>query len=59
MKHLIILAIVLFLIIGEVKCIINAFNCNWKPIGKAEVLYTASACIGIGSIVGWIDIKDE
>lgn len=49
----------LFLIVGEIKCIIKAVNCNWEPIGKAEVVYTASALTGAGCIVGWINIKDK
>jgi len=47
------------LIVGEVKCIIKAVNCNWEPIGKAEVFYTASAVSGFGCIVGYLDIKDN
>jgi Flp pilus assembly pilin Flp len=53
------LVIVAFLLIGEVKCIVKAIKCNWEPIGKAEVIYTAAACTGLGSIVGWIDIEDN
>lgn len=47
------------LIIGEVKCIYKAIECNWEPIGKAEVIYTVAACTGFGSIVGWFDIEDK
>lgn len=46
-------------IVGEVKCIIKAINCNWSPIGKAEVIYTAAAFTGLGAFVGFIDIKDR
>jgi hypothetical protein len=53
------IALVLGALIGEIKCIVKAFNCNWEPIGKAEIVYTASACCGLGTIVGWIDIKDK
>lgn len=53
------LLIVLFVIIGEIKCIYKAFTCNWEPIGKAEIIYTASACTGLGVITGWIDIEDK
>lgn len=49
----------LFLIIGEIRCIVKAVNCNWEPIGKAEVIYTVSAFTGFGVIVGWIDIEDK
>ena len=47
------------LVVGEVKCIIKAVNCNWSPVGKAEVIYTGASFTGLGAIVGWIDIKDN
>lgn len=53
------IAIVLVMLIGEVKCIIKAVDCNWEPVGKAEVIYTVSACTGLGTIVGYIDIEDK
>ena len=63
MKKLIIpklmLTIFVLGIIGEIKCIYKACNCNWEPIGKAEVIYTASACCGLGAITGWININDK
>lgn len=46
-------------IIGEVRCIYKAITCNWEPIGKAEVMYTAAACTGVGAIVGWINIEEK
>ncbi len=52
-------AIVIALVVGEVKCIVKAFNCNWGPIGKAEVIYTVGACSGLGSIIGYINIEDK
>ena len=51
--------ILIFLIIGEVRCIVKAYKCNWESIGKAEVIYTVAACSGLGSIVGWFNIKDK
>ncbi len=53
------LAIVLFLIIGEIMCIVKVFKCNWEPVGKAEVIYTASAFTGLGGLVGWLKIEDK
>lgn len=53
------LAIALLAIVGEVKCIIKAINCNWEPVGKAEIVYTGSAVLGLGCIVGYIDIQDK
>ena len=46
-------------IIGEIRCIYKALTCNWEPIGKAEIIYTASACCGLGAIVGYFNIKDN
>lgn len=46
-------------IIGEIKCIVKAVQCNWNPVGKAEVLYTGGALTGFGSIIGWLDIEDK
>lgn len=58
-KGLIMLAIFVTLIVGEVKCIVKAISCNWEPIGKAEIIYTASSCCGLGCIVGYINIEDK
>lgn len=59
--HLIVLWLIItaIMITGEVKCIVKAVNCNWDPIGKAEIIYTVSALTGVGIVVGWINIKDE
>lgn len=51
--------VIVLAIVGEVKCIIKAINCNWEPVGKAEIVYTASSCLGLGSIVGWMNIEDK
>lgn len=53
------LVVALLLLAGEVQCIYKALSCNWNPIGKAEIVYTAAACTGFGSIVGWFNIKDN
>lgn len=50
---------IVFLVTGEVKCIMKAVQCNWEPVGKAEIVYTASALTGIGSVVGWVNIEDN
>lgn len=44
---------------GYVKCVIKAFQCNWEPIGKAEVFYTIGSVTGLGAVIGWIDIEDK
>lgn len=51
--------ILLFLGIGWVKCIVKAVNCDWDPIGKAEVIYTGGVLLGYGGIIGWLDIEDS
>jgi hypothetical protein len=51
--------LIILVVVGEVKCIIKAINCNWEPVGKAEIIYTASALTGLGTIVGYMDIKDK
>tara|TARA_R110000782_G_scaffold260492_1_gene351758 strand:+ start:284 stop:466 length:183 start_codon:yes stop_codon:yes gene_type:complete len=60
MKKLFILqiAIALFCIIGQVKCVIKMINCDWDPIGKSEIIYTAATFTGLGSIIGYINIED-
>lgn len=52
------LALILFVLVGEVKCVVKAVRCDWNPVGKAEVIYTGSALCGLGAIVGWINIED-
>lgn len=63
MKNLIVpliyIVIVVLCIVGEVKCIVKAIKCNWEPIGKAEIIYTASSLCGAGFIVGYFDIEDK
>ena len=49
----------LLAIVGEVRCIVKACQCNWEPVGKAEVIYTASAVTGIGVVVGYFNIEDK
>lgn len=52
-------AIVVIPIVGQVKCIIKAVECNWNPIGKAEIIYTGAALTPLGAIVGFINIEDK
>jgi hypothetical protein len=56
---LIYVAIITTLVVGQIKCIIKAINCNWEPIGKAEVIYTGASLTCLGCIVGYIDIQDK
>ena len=34
-------------------------DCNWEPIGKAEIIYTAATFTGLGAVVGYLDIQDK
>lgn len=53
------LLIIIFILIGEIKCVVKAVRCDWNPVGKAEVIYTGAALTGLGCIVGWINIEDD
>lgn len=53
------LIIVIITLVGEIKCIVKMCKCNWNPVGKVEVLYTVGTFTGTGSIIGYIDIKDN
>jgi hypothetical protein len=53
------LIVAVALLVGEIKCIIKMIECNWEPIGKAEVIYTTATFTGVGCIVGYIDIQDK
>ena len=61
MKKIGVISVIIWLlaIAGEIQCIVKAVNCNWEPIGKAEIIYTASACTGFGAVVGWLNIEDK
>ena len=58
-KALIVLVILIAMFVGEVKCIIKMINCNFEPIGKAEIFYTIGTFTGAGCVIGYIDIKDN
>ena len=58
-KLLIVLVISIVMLVGEVKCVIKMINCNFEPIGKAEIFYTIGTFTGAGCIIGYVDIKDN
>ena len=60
MKKLIALQIIIgvFCVVGQVQCIIKMCSCDWSPIGKSEILYTAGTFTGFGVIIGYLDIED-
>ena len=51
--------LIIFCLVGEVKCIYKAVKCNWEPVGKAEIIYTGAALTGFGAIVGHFYIEDN
>jgi hypothetical protein len=55
----VVIALAVLALVGEIKCIVKAYNCNWEPVGKAEICYTVSVVTGLGCIVGYIDIQDK
>lgn len=57
--RIVILVIQLLAIAGYIQCVYKAINCNWEPIGKAEIIYTGGLFTGLGAIVGWLDIEDK
>jgi hypothetical protein len=62
MERLAVIAISIIMIlalVGQGMCIYKAVKCNWDPIGKAEIIYTASVFTGLGCVVGYIDIEDK
>jgi hypothetical protein len=60
MKTLLIyLAFFIFLIAGEVQCVVKMIRCNWEPVGKAEIIYTIGTFTGTGAFIGWLNIEDK
>lgn len=47
------------MVVGEVKCIVKAVQCNWEPVGKAEVFYTVGAFTPVGWICGYCNVEDK
>lgn len=56
---LIVIAIFIAGLVGEIKCIVKMCKCNWEPIGKAEIIYTLGTFTGAGCIIGYIDVTDK
>ncbi len=44
---------------GEARCIYKSINCNWNPVGKAEVFYTIGSFTGAGGVIGYFNIEDR
>jgi len=52
------LAIVVFLLIGEVKCIVKFVTSDFKPDYKAEIIY-GIGMVTYGGVIGWFDIGEH
>jgi hypothetical protein len=52
------LLLVIFLVVGEIKCIVKFFDSDFEPSYKREAIYGFSAIGGIGCVVGWMDFPD-
>ena len=59
MRQILLILLALFLIVGEIRCVVKMLKCNWEPIGKAEVVYSLGVFTGAGCIIGYMDIKDK
>lgn len=55
---IIVVAIWIVAIIGEVRCIYKLFTSDFEPSYKRELVYGISMCTGLGSIVGYFNIPD-
>lgn len=54
-KLIINIAIIVALLIGEIKCIVKFCKCDFKESYKAEIIYGVTMCCGLGSVTGWMD----
>lgn len=62
MRKLIIIqfAIVILGAIGYIQCIYKAAQCDFEPIGKAEVFYIGGCLVPpAGCIIGYFNIDDN
>ena len=50
---------VLFLVIGEILCIVGFVTSDFKPSYKREIIYGLGMVTGTGGIIGWLDLKEE
>jgi len=49
----------LFLIIGQILCVVKFINSDFKPSYKRELIYGLTFVTGIGGVVGWFNIPDS
>lgn len=51
-------AFIVLVLFGEVMCIVKCIDSDWKPSYKREIIYGVSAAIGVGAVVGYLNIPD-
>jgi hypothetical protein len=49
------LAIFLLGVVGEICCVFNFIRCDFEPSYKAEVVYGVSMFTPAGAVVGYMD----
>jgi hypothetical protein len=57
--NIIIGIVILFLLVGWIRCTYKFFTCNFEPVGRAEIIYGVGTVTGLGCIIGYIDIEDK
>lgn len=40
-------------------CVYKATQCNWEPIGKSEIVYTAGALTPACVVIAWLNVQDK
>jgi len=58
MKEIIIMLVWVLALIGEISCIYKFATSDFEPSYKREIVYGVSALVGVGCIVGYMDIED-
>lgn len=59
MKSLVTFILWVALIVGYIRCVVKFIECDFNPIGKAEVVYGVGIVTGLGSIIGYLNIEDK
>lgn len=58
LKAILVIAIYILGIIGEIRCFYQFFTSDFESSYKREMIYGLSAITGIGAVVGYINIPD-
>lgn len=58
-KSIFMILFYLAVIFGQIRCGYKALMCNWDPIGKSEIIYTAAFFTGTGAVIGYFNIQDK